>query len=64
MWYKGFLCQAASWKIARRVVAKVEFDAGVLPRIGFIVTNRGDAEPGGGAVLQQARDGGAVDQGR
>ena len=25
VWYKGFLYQAASWKTARRVVAKVEF---------------------------------------
>jgi hypothetical protein len=40
VWYKGFLYQAASWKIARRVVAKVEFHAGELfPRLGFIVTN-------------------------
>jgi hypothetical protein len=39
-WYKGFLYQAASWKTARRVVAKVEFHAGELfPRVGFIVTN-------------------------
>jgi hypothetical protein len=38
--YKGFLYQAASWKTARRVVAKVEFHAGELfPRVGFIVTN-------------------------
>jgi hypothetical protein len=38
--YKGFLYQAASWKTARRVVAKVEFHAGKLfPRLGFIVTN-------------------------
>jgi hypothetical protein len=38
--YKGFLYQAASWKIARRVVAKVEYHAGELfPRVGFIVTN-------------------------
>ena len=28
VWYKGFLYQAASWKTARRVVAKVEFHAG------------------------------------
>lgn len=36
----GFLYQAASWKTARRVVAKVEFHAGELfPRVGFIVTN-------------------------
>jgi len=40
VWYKGFLYQAASWKTARRVVAKVEFHAGDLfPRVGFIVTN-------------------------
>jgi hypothetical protein len=32
--YKGLLYQAASWKIARRVVAKVEFHAGELfPRL-------------------------------
>jgi Transposase DDE domain group 1 len=40
LWYKGFLYQAASWKTARRVVAKVEFHFGELfPRVGFIVTN-------------------------
>jgi hypothetical protein len=38
--YKGFLYQAASWKTARRVVAKVEHHAGELfPRVGSIVTN-------------------------
>jgi hypothetical protein len=38
--YKGFLYQAASWKTARRVVAKVEHHTGELfPRVGFIVTN-------------------------
>jgi hypothetical protein len=38
--YKSFLYQAASWKSARRVVAKVEFHFGELfPRVGFIVTN-------------------------
>jgi hypothetical protein len=37
--YKSFLYQAASWTIARRVVAKVEFHCGELfPRVGFIVT--------------------------
>jgi hypothetical protein len=41
VWYKSFLYQAASWKTARRVVAKVEFHFGELfPRVGFIVTNR------------------------
>jgi hypothetical protein len=40
VWYKGLLYQAASWKTARRVVAKVEFHFGELfPRVGFIVTN-------------------------
>jgi Transposase DDE domain group 1 len=38
--HKGFLYRAATWKTARRVVAKVEHHAGELfPRIGFIVTN-------------------------
>lgn len=38
--YKSFLYQAASWKRARRAVAKVEFHFGELfPRVGFIVTN-------------------------
>jgi hypothetical protein len=37
--YESFLYQAASWKTARRVVAKVDFHAGELfPRVGFIVT--------------------------
>ena len=35
--YKSFLYQAASWKIARRVVAKVEFHFGELfPRVGWL----------------------------
>ena len=38
--YKSFLHEAARWKTARRVVAKVEFHFGELfPRVGFIVTN-------------------------
>jgi hypothetical protein len=38
--YKAFLYQAAPWKTARRVVAKVEHHAGELfPRVGFMVTN-------------------------
>ncbi|HVB86166.1 MAG TPA: IS1380 family transposase [Candidatus Dormibacteraeota bacterium] len=42
VWYKGFLYQAASWKTARPVVAKVEFHFGELfARVGFIVTNLG-----------------------
>jgi len=40
VWFKGFLYQVASWKMARRVVAKVEFHAEELfLRVGFIVTN-------------------------
>jgi hypothetical protein len=40
VWYKGLQDQAASWKTARRVVAKVEFHFGELfLRVGFIVTN-------------------------
>ena len=39
-YYKDFLYEGASWKTARRVVAKVEFHAAELfPRLGFIVTN-------------------------
>jgi hypothetical protein len=38
--YQSFSYRAASWKRARRVVAKVEFHLGELfPRVGFIVTN-------------------------
>ncbi len=37
--YKSFRYQASSWKIARRVVAKVEFHCEEpFPRVGFIVT--------------------------
>ena len=37
---KSFLYQAASWKRARRVVAKVEHHLGELfPQVGFIVSN-------------------------
>jgi hypothetical protein len=38
--YHSFRYQAASWNIARRVVAKIEWYAGELfPRVNFIVTN-------------------------
>jgi hypothetical protein len=38
--YHGFRYQAASWEIPRRVIAKIEWQAGELfPRVGFIVTN-------------------------
>ena len=46
VWYKGFRYQAASWKTARRVVAKVECHFGELfPRVGFIVTNLDTESP-------------------
>ena len=65
VWYHDFMYQAASWDQARRVVAKVEWHQGELfPRVGFIVTNLSGGLPAGGAVLQPARHGGAVDQGR
>jgi hypothetical protein len=36
----SFRYQAGSWECARRVVAEVEWHAGVLfPRVGFLVTN-------------------------
>ncbi len=39
-YYASFSYQAQSWKISRRVVAKVEWHPGELyPRVGFIVTN-------------------------
>ncbi|MGD8501056.1 MAG: IS1380 family transposase [Phycisphaerales bacterium] len=38
--YHSFRYQAASWKIPRRVVAKIEWHAGELfPRVNFVVTN-------------------------
>ena len=50
VWHKNFLYQAASWKTARRVVAKVEHHAVELfPRLGFIVTN---PETGSRAVVR------------
>jgi hypothetical protein len=40
VWYTSFLYQAAGWKMAWRVVAKVEFHCGELfLRVGFIVIN-------------------------
>ena len=39
-YYASFSYEAQSWKIPRRVVAKVEWHPGELyPRVGFIVTN-------------------------
>jgi len=65
VWYKSFLYQAASWRTARRVVAKVEFHFGELVPAGGIHRDQpGDGQPDGGAVLQQAGHGGTMDQGR
>ena len=48
--YTSFRYQAASWTVARRVVAKIEFHFGELfPRVGFIVTT---LEMGGRAVVR------------
>ena len=63
--YKSVQYQADSWTTARRVVAKDAHHVGELfPRVGFIVTNLPAPESCRRAVLQQARDGGAMDQGR
>ena len=62
VWYKSFRYQAASWKTARRVVAKVEHHQGELFREGGLHRDQSDpAEPGGGAVYQ-ARHRRAMDQ--
>ena len=45
--FKSFLYQAASWTMARRVVAKVEFHCGELfPRVGFYRDQLERAEAG------------------
>jgi hypothetical protein len=57
---KSFLYQAASWKMPRRVVAKVEFHFGELfPRVGFIVTN---LETDSRAVVRFYNQRGTADQ--
>jgi hypothetical protein len=62
--YKSFFYQAGSWTKARRVVAKVEFHFGEsFPRVGFIVTNFQTSSRAVVHLLQQARNGRAVDQG-
>jgi hypothetical protein len=63
--YRSFHYQAASWNRPRRVIAKVEHHLGELfPRVGFIVTNLTGGEPSRRPLLQPARDGGGVNQGR
>jgi hypothetical protein len=45
--YHDLLYQAGTWDRPRRVVSKIEWDAGeLLPRVGFIVTNRTDPAEG------------------
>jgi hypothetical protein len=46
------------------VVLKPVCDARAVPSRGIHRHQPGDGQPGGGAVLQQAGDGRAVDQGR
>src|SRR5271155_6255475 len=63
--YMDFEYQAKSWNCPRRVIAKVEWHrGGVVPSHRI---HRHQSEPvgkTGGAFLQSAGDGGAVDQGR
>ena len=61
--YHDFSYQAGSWDRPRRVVAKVEWHRGELfPRGGLCRHQHVRQTRGGGAFLQRARDGGAVDQ--
>ena len=63
--YHDFTYQAQSWKVSRRVVAKVEWHQGELfPRIGFIVTNLSYPAIRDSPFLQRPRHGGAMDQRR
>ena len=58
--HQSFFYRAASWKRARRVVAKVEFYFGDLfPRVGFIVTN---LVAGGRAVVRFYNKRGTAEQ--
>ena len=62
--YHDFSYQAGSWDRPRRVVAKVEWHRGELyPRVGFGRHQHVRPTGGGGAFLQRARNGRAVDQG-
>src|SRR5260370_39467111 len=64
-YYASFSYQGRSWNKPRRVAAKVEWHPGELyPRVGFIVTNLARPYRAGRRLLQPARHGGAVDQGR
>ena len=63
--YKSFRYQAESWSQARRIVAPGRTSPGRAVPAGRIHRDEpARAKPLGGALLQQARDGRAVDQGR
>ena len=63
--YASFTYQAQSWSKPRRVVAKVEWHPGELyPRVGFIIHQSGAAGGARRRLLQPARHGGTMDQGR
>ena len=63
--YKSFRYQAKSWTTPRRIVAKVEHHQGELfPPRRLHRDQHGPLESIGRPVLQQARHGGAMDQGR
>ena len=63
--YKSFRYQAKSWITPRRIVTKVEHHRGELfPPRRLHRDQHGPPESLGRPVLQQARHGGAMDQGR
>ena len=63
--FKSFLYQAASWTIARRVVAKVEFHCGKVGSPRRLNRDQlGARQPGGGTLLQQVRHGRTMDKGK
>ena len=64
-YHASFSYKAQSWSKSRRVVAKVEWHPGErFPRVGFIVTNLSRPAERVIRLLQSARHGGAVHQGR
>jgi hypothetical protein len=63
VWYKGFLYQAASWKSTTGRGEGGVPCRGVVSTSGVHRDQPGDAESGSGALLQQAGDSRAVDQG-
>jgi hypothetical protein len=64
-YYASFSYQAQSWSKPRRVVAKVEWQSGrAVPACRLHRDQSGAACRAGRRLLQPARHGGAVDQGR